>query len=213
MREVLNAKVRTEIGTNAVKRVRKAGCIPAVLYGHGQANMNLAVPSEAVQMALRHGSKLVDLQGEVTDTALIRDVQWDSLGLHVVHLDLARVSATEMVHVRVPLEIRGRAPASQEGAVVELVVHELEIECPAAQIPDKLGVRVQDLHVGHALKGSDIPLPEGARLLSDPDLIVVHCVVRGVAPEVEEAAPAAEGAEPEVIGRKGTKEEEEEEEA
>jgi large subunit ribosomal protein L25 len=92
-------------------------------------------------------------------------------------------------------------------------VHELEIACPAAQSPDKLGVRVQDLHVGHALKGSDVPLPEGARLLSDPDMIVVHCVVRGVAPEVEEAAAAAEGAEPEVIGRKGAKEEEEEEEA
>jgi large subunit ribosomal protein L25 len=119
MREALDAKVRTEVGSNAVKRVRKAGCIPAVLYGHGQANLNLSLPGEAVQTALRHGSKLVDLKGEVTDTALIRDVQWDSLGMQIMHLDLARVSATEKVNIRVPLEIRGRAPASQEGAVVE----------------------------------------------------------------------------------------------
>ena len=212
MRAVLNAAVRTEVGSNAVKQVRKAGRIPAVLYGHGEQNLNLSLAGDEVYALIRHGGKLVDLKGDVADTALIRDVQWDTFGTDVLHVDLARVSAEERVHVTVPVEVKGTAAGTKEGGVVELVVHDVEVECPAASIPDKIEVRVHELHVGQSLKAGDITLPEGMRLLADPDMIIVHCV--GRAEEVEEeAAPSAEAAEPEVIGRKGKAEEEEEEES
>jgi large subunit ribosomal protein L25 len=211
MRTVLNASVRTDVGSNGVKKVRKAGRVPAVLYGHGQENVNLSVCAEELHAVLRQGARLVDLQGDVSDTALVRDLQWNTYGTDVLHVDLARVSAEERVHVNVPLETRGTAAGSHEGGIVELVMHEIEIECPAGSIPDKIAVRVHDLHVGHSLKAGEIPLPEGVRLLVDPDIIVVHCVGRTL--EEEEALPeaAGEAAEPELIGRKAKEEEEEEE--
>jgi large subunit ribosomal protein L25 len=213
MRAVLNATVRTEVGSNAVKKVRKAGQIPAVLYGHGEQNVNLSLAGEEVHSLIRHGSKLVDLKGDVVDTALIRGVQWSTFGTNVLHVDLARVSAEERVRVTVPVEVRGTAAGSKEGGVVELVVHDVEVECPAGSIPDKIEARVHELHVGDALKAGDIALPEGVRLLVDPDLIIVHCVGRMTEEEEEAAAAAAEAAEPEVIGRKGKVEEEDEEES
>ena len=199
MTEVLDVKIRDQVGTRGAKRVRKAGNIPAVLYGHGSENVNLAVPAEQLEAALRHGSQLVELRGDVQDTALIREVQWDTFGMRVLHLDFVRVSAQERVEVTVSLELRGEAPGAKEGGMVEQVAHEIEIECPASAIPDKIGVRVHELTLGGTIKMSDVPLPEDWRLLSDPDEIVVHCVAPAEAPE--EAAEAAEAGEPEVIGR------------
>jgi len=213
MRAVLNAAVRTEVGSNAVKQVRKAGRIPAVLYGHGEQNVNLSLAGDEVSALIRHGGKLVDLKGDVADTALIRDVQWSTFGTDVLHVDLARVSADERVHVTVPVEVKGTAAGTREGGVVELVVHDVEVECSAATIPDKIEVRVHELQLGQSLKAGDIPLPEGMRMLADPDMIIVHCVGRATEEEEEAAAAAAEAAEPEVIGRKGKAEEEEEEES
>jgi ribosomal protein L25 (general stress protein Ctc) len=80
MAEVLQVKVRDEAGSNAVKRVRRAGNVPAVLYGHREANVSPSVPSDQLHAAIRHGAKMVELQGDISDTALIREVQWDALG-------------------------------------------------------------------------------------------------------------------------------------
>jgi len=213
MRAVLNTAVRTEVGSNAVKKVRKAGRVPAVLYGHGEQNVNLSIGAEELHSVLRHGARLVDLKGDVADTALVRGVQWNTYGTDIWHVDFARVSAEERVHVSVPLETRGTAAGAHEGGIVELVVHEIEIECPAGSIPDKIEARVHELHVGNSLKAGQIALPEGVRLLVDPDLIVVHCVGRTLEEEEPVAEAAGEAAEPEVIGRKGKEEEEEEEES
>ncbi len=212
MRAVLSTSVRTEVGSNAVKKVRKAGRVPAILYGHGEQNVNLSLSGEELYSVLRHGGKLVDLAGDVTDTALIRGLQWNTYGSAVLHVDLARVSAEERVRVRVPVETRGTAAGAREGGIIEIVVHEVEIECPAGAIPEKIEIRVNELHVGQSLKAGEIPLPEGMRLLLDPDVIVLHCVGRSLEEE-EEAAASAEVAEPEVIGRKGKAEDEEEEES
>jgi len=213
MRAVLNASVRTEVGSNGVKKVRKAGRIPAVLYGHGQQNVNLSLCAEELHSVLRHGARLVDLKGDVSDTALVRNLQWNTYGSDVLHVDLARVSAEERVHVRVPLETRGTAAGAHEGGIVELVMHEVEIECPAGSIPDKIEVRVHEMQVGDSLKAGEIPLPEGVRMLVEPDIIVVRCVGRTLEEEEVTAEAGAEAAEPEVIGRKGKEEEEEEEES
>jgi large subunit ribosomal protein L25 len=156
---------------------------------------------------------LVDLKGDVSDTALVRGLQWNTYGTDVLHVDLARVSAEERVHVRVPVETRGTAAGAHEGGIVELVMHEVEIECPAGSIPDKIEVRVHEMQVGDSLKAGEIPLPEGVRMLVEPDIIVVHCVGRTLEEEEVTAEAGAEAAEPEVIGRKGKEEEEEEEES
>jgi large subunit ribosomal protein L25 len=208
MAEIMNVAVRQACGTRAARKVRKAGRVPAVLYGHGKANVNLSIPTREVEAAIRHGAKLVDLRGEVSDTALIRAVQWDAFGVDVLHLDLTRVSAGDMVQVTVAVELRGEAPGGRAGGLVEQVVHEVEIECPAANIPDKFELNINSLELGASLTAGDLELPPGARLLGGQDEIIVHCVEALAEVEEEEAAPAEAG-EPEVIGRKVEEEEEE----
>lgn len=199
MRETLKVALRKELGSQRSRRLRQTGHIPAILYGHGEANVSLTVPNEQVIAAVRHGSRLVDLTGDVTETVLVRNVQWDAFGTHVLHLDFTRVSADESVDLVLPLELRGSAPGSREGGLVEHVKHELRIRCPVLRIPDKLEINVSSLHLDGELTAGQVVLPEGASLLTDADEIVVHCV----RPKTEdETAATAEPGEPEVIGRK-----------
>jgi large subunit ribosomal protein L25 len=210
MAEVLTVQRRQDQGKHAAKRLRKAGRVPAVLYGHGQENVHLAVPVEQVDAALRHHSRVVQLSGEINEQALIRELQWDVYGLKVLHIDFARVSSDETVRVTVAVELRGEAPGVREGGTIEHYLHEVEIECLVATIPEKLLVSVNQLNVGGALKVSDLDLPPNTKLLADPEAIVVQCVERAALEEELQPAAAAAG-EPEVIGRKPSEEEEAEE--
>jgi large subunit ribosomal protein L25 len=179
------------------------------LYGHEQANLHLTVAGDQVAHVLRRGGRLVDLTGDASDTALIRQVQWDPFGVDVLHLDLLRVSAEQSVEVTLPVVLRGTAAGVKEGGVVEHIRHEAHIRCPVLALPDKLELNISSLQLDKHLTFADIPLPAGAEMLSDPEEQVVHSVLP-LAVEEEAAAPAEPG-EPEVIGRK--KEEEGEEEA
>lgn len=208
MADVLTVQRREPKGKRHARRMRAEGVIPANLYGHGEANVFLCVPADQVRLMLRHGARVVDLQGEIKEKAFIRELQWDTYGTSVLHMDLTRVSADERLTVQVAVEMKGQAVGLGEGGVVELLVHEVEIECLALEIPEKLFVRVGDLHLGGHLSASAIDLPPGAKLMSDPDEMIVHCI------KPHEAGPGTEmggeGAEPEVIGRKAEEEGEEE---
>ncbi len=211
MAEVLNVSVRQELGTGRVRQLRRSGQTPAILYGHGEANVNLAIPTAEVKAALRHGSKLVDLKGSLNEKALVRAVQWDCYGLDVLHLDLTRVSEQERVEVTVALELRGEAPGVKEGGIVDHHLFEVEIECPAGEIPDKLVASLKNLHLGESITLADVPLPPHVMVLTPLDTVVVSCEAQA-ATEGEEPAEAAAGpAEPEVIGRKAEDEEEDSE--
>jgi large subunit ribosomal protein L25 len=211
MPDVLKVQIRKEVGKAATKKVRKAGQVPAVLYGHGEQTVSLAVGQEELDALIRHHGRLVELTGDVADTALIREVQWDALGKDVLHCDLVRVSATESVTIRLTIELKGTAPGTREGGVVVLVAHDIEIECPVSAIPERVGVNINALQLGGAIKMADVELPAAAKLLSDPEQIVVHCQKPLELPEEGAAAAAGETAEPEIIGRKAEGEEEEEE--
>jgi large subunit ribosomal protein L25 len=206
MSDTLSVQARSTRGSQHARRLRRSGQVPAVLYGHGQATMSLSIPAEQVAAAVRHGSRLVDLTGAVAEKALLQQLQWDTFGTHVLHVDLARVSEDETVQIRVAVELRGTAAGSKEGGIVEHLLHELEVECLVTHIPDKLQVSVVELKVGGEFKVADLKLPEGVRVVNDPDAVVVHCVAPRA--EVEEAAPELGAAEPELIGRKAEAEEE-----
>jgi large subunit ribosomal protein L25 len=207
MTDVLNVSVRSELGSGRVRRLRRSGRIPAILYGHGEANVNLAIPTTEIRAALRHGSKLVDLKGSLSEKALIRAVQWDCYGVDVLHVDLTRVSEQERVQVTVSLELRGEAPGVKEGGMVDHHLFDVEIECPAGEIPDKLIASMRNLHLGQSIMLADIPLPPHVVLLTPTDTLVVSCQAQVPTQDVDEAA--AGPAEPEVIGRKAEETEEE----
>jgi large subunit ribosomal protein L25 len=210
MAESLTVEKRPNLGKRHSKRLRQTGAIPAVLYGHGEEPVSLAVPRDAFVSALRHGTRLVELQGAVSESALIRDLQWDTYGTGVLHIDFARVSADEKVKVIVQIEIRGQAAGVRAGGVIQHLVHQVEVECLATAIPEKLQVNINNLELNGTILVGQIELPPGVAVLGDPEAIAVQCVE----PATEEEAAAGlagEAAEPEVIGRKAEDEEEEKE--
>lgn len=196
-------------GSRAARNLRKEGRIPVVLYGHGEATVSLSLPGDELEKALRHGVHVVDLQvNGGTEKALIREVQWDHLGRHVLHVDFARVSADERVVVTVPLEIRGTPVGLSTGGVLDQPLHSLEVECPVVAVPETIRVNVSELKLGDALHVRELVLPEGVKAMAGPDVVVVHVTLKQ-APVEEAAAPApTEGTEPEVIGRKAAEAEE-----
>jgi large subunit ribosomal protein L25 len=208
MPEQIPTIARQQGGKHSNRRLRFSGQTPAVLYGHGEQNICLSVPSDALAAALRHGGRLVGLTGAVNESAFIRDLQWDTYGAHVLHVDFTRINVDELVKVHLTVELRGQAPGVKEGGVVEHLVHDVQIECPAGSIPDKLYVSVNNLKLNDMITIAQIDLPAKAQIFADPETVVVQCVVPVERPE-EEAGEAG-AAEPEVIGAK--KEEEAEEE-
>ncbi len=200
MTEELLVQIREEHGKRRNRRMRKSGSIPAVLYGHGEKSVSLSMAADAFGSLLRHGARMVALTGAVQESALIREVQWDTWGGEVLHVDFTRVSAHEKVEVRVGVTLRGEAPGTHAGGIVEQILHEIHLLCPAAEVPEKIEVRVNALNVGSSISVADLVLPSGATALTGADEIVVHCVVPAEVPE-EEVAEGGEG-EPEVIGDK-----------
>jgi large subunit ribosomal protein L25 len=210
MAEQLTVKLREIQGKLNNRRLRRSGSVPAVLYGHGLENVKLQVPEEALGNALRHGSRLVELVGGVNESAFIRDLQWNTWGTQVLHVDFTRISADEEVEVTLTIELRGEAPGVREGGVVEHLIHQIEIACPAGAIPEKLKVNINHLKLEDKILLSQLELPQGARLLTDDlEAVMVQCVVPAELPEEGEGATGE--AEPEVIGAKKEEEGAEEE--
>jgi large subunit ribosomal protein L25 len=208
MSELLHVEKRTAVGKRNNVRLRRQGRLPAVLYGHGEEVVNLTLAADEFEASLRHGAKVVDLDGDASGKALLQDVQWDTFFQQVLHVDLLRVRAGERVTVDVPVELRGEARGARAGGVIEQMIHSVEIEVALDVIPDKLHLNINQLDIDGQLTAKDIEdLPEGATILSDEDAVIVHCVMP-MAEEEEAPAEEAAVAEPEVIG-KGKEEEEE----
>jgi large subunit ribosomal protein L25 len=198
MTDVLHVEKRDQIGTAATRRMRRAGRVPAVLYGHGKQNEHLSVAQPEIEALVRHHGKMVKLDGAIKDTALVSEMQWDPLGIDVLHLDLIRVNLSEKVEVTVPVRLHGEAVGTREGGTLIEDLHELDIRCSAGAIPEEVEVDVNDLNVGDSIAAGAVVLPSGVELLTPPEESVVHVEEITVTPEEEEEL--ATGAEPEVIG-------------
>jgi large subunit ribosomal protein L25 len=202
MSVALQVSLRESFGRRSSRRVRNSGQVPAILYGHGEPNVALAVGVDAVRAALKKHAHVVTLSGAVDQEALIKDVQYDYLGVEILHIDFGRVSKGERLELSVTVHAKGEAPAVREGGVVTLVLHEVEISCPATNVPDELTIDVSGLHMNQSLHASDIKLPDGVQLVTDASAVVVTCTA-----PVTEVEAAAAPAEPEVIEEKGKSDE------
>ena len=202
MSDSVEVKLRTATGTRGARRLRGQGLVPAVLYGHGEKCVELVTTREAVEAVVRHGSRIVELKGAVKTGALIRELQWDTYGVVPVHIDFLRVSATDRVKVKVPIDMRGECPGQRAGGVLSLVMHEIELECTADAVPERIHVLVGKLQIGGTVKVHDLELPAGAKALADSEESVVTCTIAA-----EKGAEASGlGVEPELIGRKSAEE-------
>lgn len=212
MANLLKVEPRAKFGKRNNCRLHREGKLPAVLYGHGEATVSLTLSSDELEAAVRHGAKVVDLEGAASGKALLQDVQWDTFFHQVLHVDLLRVKAGDKVTVEVPIELKGEAAGANDGGVVEQLIHSVEIEVPLDLVPEKLHLRIGQLQIGGELCIKDISdLPAGATVNVDPDEVVVHCTMPVV--EEEETGEEGAGAEPEVIAKGKEKEEGAEEES
>jgi len=205
MAETLQVEARELRGKRNNRRLRAGGMVPAVLYGHGKEVVSLSVPADALDTAIRHGSRMVSLAGAVNESAFIRECQWDTWGNHVVHVDFTRISEHEKVQVQVTIELRGEAPGVKAGGTVKHAIHELDLECEAGSIPEKISLSINNRELDGTITVADLELPAGAQALVDGSAIVVQCTE--VAEQAEEEAGDGAEAEPEVIGRKKEDEE------
>jgi len=193
MIESIEVAKRDVLGSRAMIKIREKGLIPAILYGHGQENVCLTVSLDTVNSLIKHGTKLVTLTGDVSDTALLRSVQWSSMGDHIIHVDFARVSQTEDVEVVLPIRLHGETTA---GGQLRFVTHEIQVRCSAMKIPEYLLCEIGSLRVGQSIHVSELTLPEGAEALTPGSVVIVQ--MAAVAGEAA-ADGTALTAEPELI--------------
>jgi len=200
--QTLKAERRTAVGSASASRLRRQGKVPAVLYGHREETTLLALSAEQVRELVESGHHLVTLEVDgALERALVKEVQFDPWGQEILHLDFARVGLHESVHVSVEVVPHGTPKAVLAGGVLEQPLRSVELECRADAIPDVIRVEVGHLEGGQVLHVRDLPLPEGARMLTDPDTVAFIVQEPRVEEVPAEAAPEAAAEEPEVIRR------------
>jgi large subunit ribosomal protein L25 len=196
----VTAKSRSELGSRANRRLRESGVLPGVIYGHKEAIVPVSLPRKEVVDHLNHGAHLFDLALDgKSEKVLVKEVQFDHLGIEVIHVDFARVSLDEKVKVNVPVELKGTPKGEADGGVLQQIINSLEVECLVTEIPEVIRHLVSEMALNDVVHIRDLKLPEGVRVLQDGDLIVA--TVKEIL-EVVVAAPEEGAAEPEVIGRK-----------
>ncbi|RFA19853.1 50S ribosomal protein L25/general stress protein Ctc [Subtercola boreus] len=165
------AETRTSFGKGAARKLRAAGRIPAVIYGHGGAPQHVSLPGHEVFLLIRKSNALIELDIDgATQLALVKDVQKDPVRQIIEHLDLITVRQGERVEVEVSVLVEGE-PAS--GTVAELDTFTLLLEVLATNIPSRVTVNVEGAEDGTQILAKDIELPEGAVLVGDEDQLIV----------------------------------------
>ena len=188
----LVAEKRTQFGKGAARKIRRDHKIPAVLYGHGAAPVHITLPGHDTMMALKSANALLDIEvdGE-SQLALAKDIQRDAIKPVIEHVDLVIVRRGEKVNVDVPVTTEGEAAAE---TVVTVDSQTVELSVLATQIPEHVVVSVEGLEAGTQILASQLELPEGAELLTDPDVLVVN-VTQQISAEALEAELAEAEAE------------------
>jgi large subunit ribosomal protein L25 len=203
----LSIERRIKTGTTNAQALRRAGKVPAVVYGHGDAPLHVAFDVRAFDELLHHGGRTniiaLTLDGK-RDTALVRELQRNPVSRKIEHVDFQRVSADEEVHAKLPIVTVGTARGVRDlGGVMDILIHEIEVEGPAAQLPDHFDVDVSNLEIHQHITAGQVVLPKNFKLLTPADAIVVSIESSKTARQVEEAetGAAAEALEPEVVGQ------------
>ncbi|MEE8200879.1 MAG: 50S ribosomal protein L25 [Candidatus Acidoferrales bacterium] len=213
----VEAQPRPERGTNRARQLRRAGRVPAVVYGGKDGPVTLSVNPRHVAkiLASEAGQNAVftlQTKGQDKTPAMIRDWQVDPVKGLLLHVDFLRVSMEERLKVKVPVHVQGEpVGVKQQGGILELVQREVELECLPGDIPDEFVVQVSELNMNQSLRVGDLKVePKKLRILTDAEQVLAHVVPpRKVEEEVpvEAAVEGAEAAEPEVVGKGKEKEE------
>ncbi|MES2597552.1 MAG: 50S ribosomal protein L25 [Verrucomicrobiota bacterium] len=191
----LVAQPRSISGTAAVKRLRKTGSTPAVVYGRKVAPANVQVDTKTFTKILQGSSSdniLVSLKLDSGEQlALVQEVQHDHLKGGITHIDFHAIAFDEEIHAEVPVEVTGEAPGLKFGGLIEAIHHTLEVRCLPKDLPEHISIDVSALELGKAVHVGDITFPANVRPSLAADVVVVMCVEPKVEAEPEPSAAAA----------------------
>lgn len=178
------AEQRTEFGKGGARRTRRAGKVPAVLYGHGQEPRHLSLPAREINRVLRHDANaLLELQLEGgAELALAKDVQRDPLKQTIDHIDLISVRRGEKVQVEVAINVVGESPSE---TLVQLESNTVSVSADATNIPTEVRVDVSELGVGDSVTAGDLDLPEGVELAVEASSSIVQGLAAPTADQLE----------------------------
>lgn len=196
----LNAEPRTVAGSRAVSRLRRAGTVPAALYGRKAAPTSLQVNAKTFSKLLEGSASdniLVSLKiagASADQLALVQEVQHDYIKGGILHVDFHAVAHDEEIHASVPVVIVGEAPGQKHGGLVEAIHHEIEVRCLPKDLPEGIDVDVSGLQLGQGIHVGEIKFPEGVRCRLGADVVIVMCEEPKVEAEPEPAAAAAPAA-------------------
>ncbi|QYH36857.1 50S ribosomal protein L25/general stress protein Ctc [Salinibacterium sp. M195] len=188
---------RESFGKGAARKLRAAGKIPAVIYGHGTEPVHVSLPGHAIGLILRKSNQILDLDiNGKSQLALVKDVQKDPVRQIIEHIDLVVIRKGEKVIVDVPIHVTGE---TAPGTIYNLDAPTISVEAEATHIPEYFTVDIDGNEEGDHVYAKDITLIEGANLLSDPDLLVIlvsmpRSSVEAEAAEEVAAAVAADAA-------------------
>ena len=181
----LAAEVRTEFGKGGARRTRRAGKIPAVIYGHGADPRHVSLPAREFSHALKHGGSnvLLTLSVEGKDElAIPKAIQRDPIKGSYEHIDLLAVRRGEKVTIEVPLIITGDiAP----GGLLSQEHNTVSVEAEATHLPTEIEVSIEGLEIGAQITAADLTLPKGSVLVTDPEALVLHVAAAPTAEELE----------------------------
>jgi large subunit ribosomal protein L25 len=189
------AQPRTEFGKGPARRERRAGRVPAVLYGHGTESRHVSLPGHDVLLALRTANVLIRLDGLPggSELALPKAVQRDPIKGSVEHVDLLLVRRGEKVTVDIPVTVTGEL--APDGLLDQQLV-QIAVEAEATSIPSGIEVSIEGMQVGDSVHAGDLDMPAGTSLAVDPEVLVLHVIAAPTAEQMEAeiGAPEAEAA-------------------
>jgi large subunit ribosomal protein L25 len=210
----LTAAGRDSTGKGVARKLRAAGRLPGVIYGHAREPRALSLDAHEFELLLEKVSYRTTVFELTLDgaksNALIRDIQRHPYRKEILHVDFQELVAGEKVSVRVPIAYIGASIGVKEGGIVDQIMHEFAIRVDPMAIPAKIEVDITNLAIGKSLHVGDVPMPAGVEVLDDEDATICTCAApkEEKAPEEVAAEAATATAEPEVLS-KGKKEEEE----
>jgi large subunit ribosomal protein L25 len=214
---VIKSEKRQGLGSNAARRLRAQGFVPAVLYGESMASMPLVLNKKDIVQILKLESGentifKVSVDADEYD-AMIKDLQVDPATDELLHADLIRISMDKAVRVTIPVVHRGEPiGVKTEGGFIDFVTREVEVECLPRDIPESLSIDISELHINQSYKVENMSIPTGVRVMTEPGTVLVLISM----PHKEEEFPgekpeevvAEEAQEPEVIKKERAEKEE-----
>jgi large subunit ribosomal protein L25 len=187
----IKGTMRTEFGKGAARKTRREGLVPAVIYGHGETPTHISLPAREVGVAIKTANVLLDIDlGSKTELTLPKSIVRNAIKGNIEHIDLVIVRRGERVKVQVPVHASG--DFDREG-ILEHVHNTIEVEAPVTAIPEFLALDITGLAAGDSKYASDVQLPEGITLISDPKMVVIHLSIRAAVEEVPVVAAPVEG--------------------